>query len=106
MPNFTLEGSLEEFSFVAMMDEVKTLKSPFFGMFRKETCNGEKIDQLLKGMDLRPIFISSMIKLMRENTISTILKEENNLSNKNSWFINYWLKTTNLMTMQIVSQIR
>ena len=89
-----------------MMGEVKALKSPFFGMFRKETCTGEKINQLLRGLNLRPILISSMIKLMREDSISEILKEEKNLSNKNAWFFNYWLKMANLMTMQIVSQIR
>jgi hypothetical protein len=89
-----------------MMEEVKTLKSPFFGMFRKESCNGEKIIQLLKGLDLRPILISAMIKLMREDQISNILKEEKNISNKNTWFLNYWLKMANLLTMQIVSQIR
>ena len=89
-----------------MMEEVQTLRSPLFEMFRKETCIGEKIVQLLKGIDLRPILISAMIKMMREDSIADILKEEKNLSNKNTWFLNYWLKTANLMTMQIVSQLR
>ena len=89
-----------------MMEEVQTLRSPLFEMFRKETCVGEKIVQLLKGINLRPILISSLIKIMREESIADILKEEKNYANKNAWFLNYWLKTTNLMAMQIVSQLR
>jgi hypothetical protein len=89
-----------------MMEEVQTLRSPLFEMFRKETCVDEKIVQLLKGIDLRPILISSMIKMMREESISEILKEEKNFANKNAWFLNYWLKSTNLMAMQIISQLR
>jgi hypothetical protein len=105
-PFFTLEGAQEDVTFINMMEEVKALKSPFFTMFRKETCIGVKIIQLLKGMDLRPILIASLIKLMREESIAEILKGEKNLAKKNTGFINYWLKLSNLMAMQIISQIR
>ena len=47
--NFTLNGAEEDFSFLEMMDEIAGLKSPFFGMARKEHAGGTIISQIISG---------------------------------------------------------
>ena len=47
--NFNLNGAEEDFSFLEMMDEISNLKSPFFGISKKEHSGGSIIAQIISG---------------------------------------------------------
>jgi hypothetical protein len=43
---------------------------------------------------------------MRDDDMAETLKLQKDISLKNTWFLNYWTKTANLMSMDIIMKIR
>jgi hypothetical protein len=43
---------------------------------------------------------------MRDEVMSETIKNQKDISLKNTWVLNYWTKTANLMSMDIIMKIR
>ena len=104
--DFSLNHASETNDFEVMMENLKNLESPFFDLFDKEVTNGPKICQVIKAADWRPVLVAALINILKDNSIATILQLQENLSLKNSWLLNFWLKSANLITMDLIQRLR
>ena len=88
------------------MKEIRNLKSPFFDIFDESSHGGPAICKVLKLANLRPVLIAALITILKDNSVTKILQLEDNVSNKNGWLLNFWLKSANLITMDLINSLK
>jgi hypothetical protein len=102
----SLKYATESEEFGIMMEDIRSLKSPLFDVFENENHVGPMICKVIKATEWRPVLIAALITILKDNNTAKLLQLEDNLSNKNSWLLNYWLKSANLLTMDLITSLK
>ena len=103
---FSLNHAVEGDEFGNMMEDLENLKSPLFDIFDEVSHLGPMICKVIKAADWRPVLIAALITILKDNSITEILQVEENASNRNGWLLNFWLKSANLITMDLISSLK
>ena len=103
---FSINHAVEGDEFGNMMEDIRNLKSPLFDIFDEITHVGPMICKVIKAAEWRPVLIAALITILKDDSITNILQLEENISNKNGWLLNYWLKSANLVTMDLISSLK
>ena len=65
-----------------------------------------EIKTKILGTNWRPVLIAALISVMRDEIMAETIKNQKDISLKNAWVLNYWTKTANLMSMDLIMKIR
>ena len=103
---FSINHAVEGDEFELMMENIRNLKSPFFDIFDEASHVGPMICKVIKAAEWRPVLIAALITILKDDSVTKILQLEDNVSNKNGWLLNFWLKSANLITMDLIYSLK